>query len=47
MLAKDADGLNEDAVITTQYTRDGTPGAGNPNAPLNRAQRRAQGRDNQ
>ncbi|MBW3636925.1 MAG: hypothetical protein KY445_10780, partial [Armatimonadetes bacterium] len=39
---KDADGDDGTPLLTHQHTRGGTPGQGNPDAPLNRAQRRAQ-----
>ena len=33
LLAKDADGIDNDLVMTTQNTREGTPGEGNPIRP--------------
>ena len=37
---KDADGDDDMSLMVNQHTLGGTPGAGNPDAPLNRAQRR-------
>ena len=45
LLAKDADGEDNDLVMTTQNTRQGTPGGGNPDSAQNRAARRAKRRE--
>ena len=45
LLAKDADGENNDLVMTTQNTREGALGEGNPDSASNRAARRAQRRE--
>ena len=45
LLAKDADGEDNDLVMTTQNTRQGTPGEGNPDSAGNRAARRAKRRE--
>ena len=44
LLAKDADGQDNDSVMTTRNTRQGAPGEGNPDSALNRAARRAKRR---
>ena len=45
LLAKDADGVDNDLVMTTQNTREGAPGEGNPDSANNRAARRAKRRE--
>ena len=45
LLAKDADGEDNDLVMTTQNTRQGAPGEGNPDSASNRAARRAKRRE--
>ena len=45
LLAKDADGVDNDMVMTTQNTREGAPGEGNPDSASNRAARRAKRRE--
>jgi len=45
LLAKDADGIDNDLVMTTQNTREGAPGEGNPDSASNRAARRAKRRE--
>ena len=45
LLAKDADGVDNDLVMTTQNTREGAPGEGNPDSASNRAARRAKRRE--
>ena len=45
LLAKDADGRDNDLVMTTQNTREGVPGEGNPDSASNRAARRAKRRE--